>query len=601
MKKLMLFLLVLTVTVSLFATGGAQQGQTQGTVQRVTTQVTPRPLPVSAQFDFGDPSWHPQSATYYWTNPSYPSQPPVSNRGGYPIVQQPVTIRVAHPYYVYVTDYYDNDLVRFMEQLTNVRIEWDLLPETNTMDRVTLMFASGENLPDVFHSVAFTTGDLITLGTAGLIIPVADIVAENSFYYQRLLDEIPVVTPSITMADGNIYSMASYGVNVANQLAMRFWINQPFLDVLGMQMPRTTEEYYNYLVGVRDRDVNQNGNLNDEIPFIAGNEGWHAHVDGFLMNSFIYNDTDTNLYSTPEARRRMIRDNNGRIDVTYNKPEWRQGVDYLRRLYAENLISSESFTTNRAGIVALIENPGAPIVGSLPSGGPHEFANTGGERRGHYRVLPPLRGPNGVQHAWYNEFLGVNLAMMVITKDAAMPDVLVKWADYMYTPDYQSRNRYGVLGRDWLIPPPGTPAVDGGNAVYEEILRWGTPQNAYIGRASGRTFIQSYNRALSPDPFELEAVLWHARGEYFPFRYQQNVPRMLPFTVEEAREFNNLNTVIVEYVEQTMAQWITGRLALNDANWNAYLQQINNLGLAQLLRVTQSAFDRSWAQVLGYR
>ena len=593
----MLILLILSVTASIFAAGGGQADQ--GSTQRVQTNVTPRPLTVTPQI--GEARFHPQPATYYVTNPAWPHQPPVSNRGGFPIVQQPLSVRIAHPYYSYVTDYYNNDLVLYLQELTNVHVEWDLLPEANTMDRVNLMLASGEQLPDAFHSVGFNTATLITLGEGGLIIPMQQLIEDNAHVFRMMAEEFPGVMAFTTMADGNIYTMGTVGVAVhPNYNAMRFWINQRFLDTLGMQLPRTTEEYYQYLVAVRDRDPNGNGQR-DEIPFVGAQAGWHAHWDGFLMNAFIINNTssyDTGL----DARARMFRTETGQMDVSYNKPEWRQGLQYFNRLYSEGLMAPESFTINRAGLIALVENP-VSIVGSLPNGGPHEFANTGGDRRTHYRVLPPLRGPNGVQLAWYGgEFAQFGLGSFTITKDSLVPEVLVKWNDYWYTEDIGTRNRYGVVGRDWLQPAPGTVSVTGGQARYEEILRWGSPQNAYLGRSGGSWGRWgSFDRAMSEDPFELEFVLWNAMLEYAPYNFTRNVPGTLPFTVDEARDYTQLNAGIIEYVETSMAQFVTGRLALNDANWNTYLQTIDRLGLAQLLSITQTAFDRTWAYTLGYR
>ena len=599
MKKALVLLLIIAVSIPLFAAGGgAQQQQAAAGGQQTIVNVTPRPLTVSPQY--GPPERFPQPATSYRTNPRFPNQPPISNINGFPIVQQPYTIRLAHQYYYYVLDYYTNDLVLYLEELTNVRVEWDLLPEVGHMDRVNLMFASGERLPDAFHGVGFTSAMLITLGDGGLIMPIDDLVFDNSWNYAARLEMQPQIWPATTMANGRVYTMGTAGNEHPNSHAMRFWINQPFLDALGMQMPRTTEEFYQYLVGVRDRNPNGLGPSVQEIPMIADIEVWHGQYDGFLMNAFIINNT-SNFNNEPTSRRRMFRTEEGLIDVSYNKPEFRQGLEYLARLYSENLMAPEAFTLTRAGVIALVENPAGPIVGSLPQGGPHEFANTGGERRTHYRIMPPLRGPNGVQWAWFDEFATLGLGSFIITKDAEAPELLIKWNDYWFTPDMATRNRYGVLGRDWLIPPEGTIAVTGGPAMYEEILRWGTPQNAYLGRGGGTWGVfSSPDRAFTGDPFELEYVLWNAYQAYMPYRFTRNVPGMLPLTVEEARDYTMLNANIIAYVEQTMAQFVTGRLALNDANWNNYVQTIDRLGLRQLLDITQAAFDRGWAATLGY-
>jgi hypothetical protein len=88
---------------------------------------------------------------------------------------------------------------------------------------------------------------------------------------------------------------------------------------------------------------------------------------------------------------------------------------------------------------------------------------------------------------------------------------------------------------------------------------------------------------------------------YKPYQFKNSLPRTLPFNVQESRDFASINQLIVDYVEQYMAQVVTGRMELTDATWNEYVADINDLGLARLLEVTQSAFDRSWAEALGYK
>jgi putative aldouronate transport system substrate-binding protein len=34
----------------------------------------------------------------------------------------------------------------------------------------------------------------------------------------------------------------------------------------------------------------------------------------------------------------------GKIEVSFNKPEWKQGLEYMHKLYAEGLLAAESFT-----------------------------------------------------------------------------------------------------------------------------------------------------------------------------------------------------------------------------------------------------------------
>jgi putative aldouronate transport system substrate-binding protein len=602
MKATIGLVVIMLILAPFVSAGGRDQASgSSGGGTLTTKQVTPKPLLVGPIYPPRDKVEDPQPATSYTTNSAYPAQPGVSNVNGFPITEQKINLRIGTPYYPYVTDYDTNDLTQYMESLTGVHVVWELLPESATpavKEKINLMLSAGDNLPDVFLSCGFTSAELITYGTAKLFIPLQDLIDRHAHNMKRMYEARPQVRPSMVSADGNTYTLGNFTLNEPNQLSMRFWINKTFLDNLGMEMPTTTEEYYNYLVAVKNRDPNKNGKA-DEIPLVGAISGWQAVIDGFLMNSFIYNETSES--ADPHNRRRIFLTNDGKIDVSFNKPGWRQGIEYLARLCREGLLAPESFTLKKEDLRSLVENESALLVGSLPNGGPHEFASTTGERRTHYQVLPPLKGQNGIQQIWYDEYAGAAIGNFVITKDSKIPEVAVKWADSCYTEDFVMRNRYGVLGRDWKIPPAGTESVDGKQAMYEEILRWGTPQNAYWG-IGGVSWARwgSYKRAKSPDPFELEYVLWNAYQKYLPYAYQMSVPKTLPFTLEESRRYNELNRLIVEYVEQFLAECVTGRKDVA-REWDNYIATLNRMGLDELLKINQTAFDRGWKSALSHK
>ena len=578
--------------VTLSAAGSRQQdAASAGGVS--TIQVTPRPLSIDPCF--GEAAFYAQPATSYTTNPQYPAQPAVSNKNGFPIVQNKITLRLATPYYSYVQDYEDNDMTRYMEGLTNIKIEWELLPETNPLEKVNLMFAAGDQLPDFFFWTGFPNNMLITLGASKMIIPLQDLIEKHGFNMQALFTERPIVKAGMISADGNIYALSGFSVNEANQMAKRMWVNQTFLDKLNMKAPTTTEEFYQYLKAVKTRDPNGNGRA-DEIPLIGSTDGWHSNIDAFLMNSFIFDDATEN--SNPINRRRLYLTDDGIVDAAFNKPQWREGLRYLRRLCAEDLLASESFTIKQGDMRNLVEdNP--MKVGAVAAGGPHVFATTTGERRKDYICIPPLKGPEGVQLGWWDEFAGPETGQFVITKDSKYPEAAIKWVDYCYNGDFRMRNRLGVPNRDWRVPPPGTMAVDGADAIYEEILKWGTPQKSYWGRGNFWTHWTTTKTARTGDPWELDLRLWNALLEYRPYRFERMVPRNMPFSVEDARRYTELNTAIIEYVEQAMAGFVTGTLNI-DRDWDTYLANLDRLGLKEFLQITQTGFNKTWKDTLGY-
>ena len=112
------------------------------------------------------------------------------------------------------------------------------------------------------------------------------------------------------------------------------WINQDWLDQLGMKEPETTEEFYAYLKAVKETDLNGNGQ-HDEVPFAAtGITGIIDHLKGSwglgtsgLGHKFVDVDPDT-----------------GKLRFTKAQPEYKEMLEFLNKLYKEGLLDKEIFT-----------------------------------------------------------------------------------------------------------------------------------------------------------------------------------------------------------------------------------------------------------------
>src|SRR5690349_6367426 len=130
------------------------------------------------------------------------------------------------------------------------------------------------------------------------------------------------------------------------------WINNEWLQKLNMPMPRTTEEFKYVLEAFKNQDPNSNGKK-DEVP-LSGSVGIvDTNIIPFLMNGFIYDDGKKSL---------LLK--NGKLDFAANKPEWKQGLEYMRSLYKDGLIDPGAFTQNGDAYQKLGDNAGAEILGA---------------------------------------------------------------------------------------------------------------------------------------------------------------------------------------------------------------------------------------------
>lgn len=152
------------------------------------------------------------------------------------------------------------------------------------------------------------------------------------------------------------------------------------------------------------------------------------------MNGFIYDDDRTFL---------MLND--GKLDTVANKPEWKEGLAYIKGLYDAGLIDPGSFTQNAEAYKKIGDNAEAELLGAGAGMHPAIFVTVGPEAPygADYDAIPPLQGP----HAAFSTYLPNTVpgATFVLTNKASAEAqvVAVKLVDYMFSQEGQLRSLWG--------------------------------------------------------------------------------------------------------------------------------------------------------------
>ena len=92
-----------------------------------------------------------------------PDQVANFNKTGLPIVNEQVSLRMVSPKAALAPEYTEMEIFKRLEAETNVKIEWENIPDTDFAEKKNLPLASG-NLPDAFTEPDFPiTSWLITV------------------------------------------------------------------------------------------------------------------------------------------------------------------------------------------------------------------------------------------------------------------------------------------------------------------------------------------------------------------------------------------------------------------------------------------------------
>ncbi|GBF75287.1 hypothetical protein PA598K_03681 [Paenibacillus sp. 598K] len=510
----------------------------------------------------------------------------VSAAGEFPITEEKTTIRVMTSANAAVEDFRTNEFTAYLEELTNVHIEWEIVPASSVAEKLNLTLAGGD-LPDVIMSMNVSPEQQVLYGKQGIFLPLNDYIEQYGVNTKKMFEESPLVKSAITTTDGNIYALPAPNECYHCSMRQKMWIYQPWLDELGLEMPKTTEEFRNMLMAFKTKDPNGNGQA-DEIPFSGApmanaSSTLTTSVENFLMNSFTY---------APYTR--VYINEGGKVDVPYNKDGWKEGLKYLHGLYADGLMDPQALTQDANQLVQLGENPGTPILGA--ASGPNMSAvsqlNGSSGRWLEYVAVPPLAGPDGVQLTQYDPYQ-VAGGQFVITSAASNPEAAFRLADALYDREMTLRLNFGEPGVDWEYAEDGVLGLNGEQAVYKDKSSFGVTQNKHWSQTGPNYRPNSLRLGEAADPDNpLGTILYNETKEkYEPYRVDASmVMPPLFFTTEQTEEIADLQKTIYDYVSEMNARFITGNANI-DSEWDNYLATLANMNLDRYLQVYQEAYD----------
>ncbi len=522
-----------------------------------------------------------------------------------PLTAEKVTLKIVVPEHIEVGDWATNTFTQWYEERTNVHIEWQSVAGTTDEKRaaVNAMIAGGD-LPDIFMALNFTPAQLQLYGAQGLFTPLNDLIDSQGFEIKRVFEQYPSVRDTITANDGNIYTMPDVNDCYHCKGSSKLWINKTWLDKLGLGIPQTTDEFHAALKAFKDQDPNGNGQA-DEVPMSASTDGWAGATgtnaptgfgpyDPYFMGSFLYNPGEPWLVLTE-----------GKVDVSFNKPGWREGLKYLNALYNDGLIARESFSQTADQLKQTGDHEGDNILGASPAGYWGVFLtidqNTAGARWEEYVTVPPLQGPDGTRIATWNHFGGVNVGQFVVTSACKNPELAVKWADGLYELEAVIRAYAGNLDQDWRWATEGEMGINGKQGIWKALVTWSS--DAMRGHWWGQQSIMyrssdlRLGEVVDPAHPTFESPLYRATVDnYFPYAEDQSleVP-LLYLSEEQANQAGELGVTITGYVKQSFAEFVLGdRDANDDGAWNDYLDTLNQMALENYLGVYQAAYEAKY-------
>ncbi|MDR1765854.1 MAG: extracellular solute-binding protein [Lachnospiraceae bacterium] len=486
---------------------------------------------------------------------------------------------------------------------TGVAFDWQAVPNEGYTEKLNLMLASGEGLPDVFWSFGDgkSGNTVVQYADQDVFLPTEALINNDMPHLRKILDDHPVYWSEITAPNGHTYGFPyieeMYGLVLTGGPWM---INKMWLDKVGRDIPTTLDEWVDCMRAFRDAgDLNGNG-IADETPIATQ---FKVKGDTFGSYNLFYRITgafgcadsicDGNAYAN---HLRMV---DGAVAFTAKDEAFRKTAEFFHMLYGEGLLWDGSFEADDSALYrnSLLRQPIA-LAGSFGTWSDQDIQDVAVHDE--YVALPRLQGPGGMTGFENNYSELQDSSDTCISATCRFPHVVARFVDYLVgDPALSIQSNWGAEGYVYEKDETGvlrTPVDPDGH--FKPMKEGADFENFGKSRANSTTargsmiVLDGYYEVYAGYAFDAVQLLegQKTNGKEAIMAEYDSIPKVL-MTTDEIARLAQIQPTISDIVERYINTWITG--GVTDDNWNAYLSALEGAGVNELVGIYQTAIDRS--------
>lgn len=509
--------------------------------------------------------------------------------GTYPISEEPLEFTMFRTNMPNVEDFQTNDFTKYMEDLTNVKFTFEAAARDDRAEKLNMEFNTN-TYPDVIMHYA---PDAAKWGVEeGILIPLDDLIEANMPNYMEKMGQY---LDQMRETDGHIYQLAGLNECYHCQYARKMWVNTHYLEEMGVEVPQTTEEFYE----VCKKFVET---YPDKIAIGGASSGWYVDFVAWLMGSFTLDSGEYGKLASPD----------GEIVSAATTEEWREGLRYIKSLYDIGAIYDGNFTQDAEQLRTIMNQEDVPVLfvpfGTISDGIDSDSNN---EVYRQYQCISPLEGPDGTRITPYFKYSGLETGSFSITDKCSNPAAVLRWVDYFFSEKGDISAQFGAdEGKDWVWEPnDGSVGLNGEPAMYkisDEAQYSSEVQNHDWQDLVIRYAPAEYRLGAATDPdvdtgtsAGLEKLLYDATKEkqepygQNPENGDLDVLPDLKMTADESTELQTIQVEVKNYINSAKVAFITGTKSLDD-DWDTYLKELDACGLQTMIDIYQAAYDRQF-------
>ncbi len=507
----------------------------------------------------------------------------------FPIVKEPITYTMSGPD-TNTPDWENVDIINYFRDEMNIDFQGKYVDGDTWQTQFTLMLAD-DTLPDIIFGSNISMADIGKYGKDGYLLAL-DEYFDYMPNFKAFLEEHPDYKAVATSDDGHIYGLPSYSRNSIAKI-YRTFISQKWLDNVGMEMPTTLDELYDVLKAFKEQDANGNGDPDDEIPVSMTYNRLYTFMHSFGMDAM-------DRYYAPTVK-------DGKVSFNQASDEYKAFLEFVAKLYDEGIIDPESFTQTDAELNAKVQ---ADRIGLIQTGSaPYVMAGATIDFDKDWPALDGLVSEYNKEATFVMKSGITPAARIFVNADVESPEALCRLLDWLYTDEGSLGASKGVEGLTYeyqnvaylegaAIANSLNPNPDVYASAEEYRYKQGVINNGlnvlanYVG-----TGYEMLNNLSDADLAKEEVLVnqgWSCQVER-AMRNSKVIEAFptLTYTAEESTKLATLKTDISLYVEQALAQFMTGELTV-EKDWSTYIANLEAMGLKDAMAIEQAAYDRAY-------
>ena len=477
-----------------------------------------------------------------------------------------------------------------LQEKTNVEIDWTAIQADQWSDKISLEMANTKNMTDFIFSAGFSDNDLLKYAKQGVIIPLEEYIDAYMPNLQAVFEKYPEYRTMCTDTDGHIWALP-WIEQLGNEktaiqtIGNMSFINKKWLDFLNLEVPTTVDEFEQVLIAFRDHA--------SEIQAEFG-------IDGSIIPmSCIVNDGDQDPsliingfgegYGDADKARHIAVTNDKEVICSATQDGYKEGIEWLHKLYEEGLIDTESFTQEWSTYVAKGKSGRYGVCFSW------DVANI--DNLEDWVPLPALTADTRNITPQNGSFTsGFDRGRCVVTAVAENPALVCAWLDQMYDPFQSPQNNWGTYGEDddFDIFELSTNA-EGGEMLKHAPLGDASPVEVREAESVGGPLavLNDYYDVYVTCPDDAQYRLDWIKEYYTPDMNLDYVYPNVFMNQEDTKKLSDLQTDIEKLINANKSDWIMN--GFTDDDWNQYLSELDGYGLEEYLQIFQKYLDDYYA------